>query len=246
MKILITGGNSDVGIAVSERLIARGHMVVAYDLDGGRLPDAVRFIKGDVRDFSSLAAAASGCDAGIHLAVLAGDSPAADIMSVNVLGAYGFLKAAQQARFRSAIVAGSAPVHLPPNDLDDGFLLRTSGDSDHVYDLSKMLQEVVGRDFHAHGLPVLCLRFGHIVRGAEETNLEQSRSLEDEDYCRGGWVALEDVADACSAALTTEPSDQVFEVLNIVGAAGARARFHVADAEQRLGIRLRYDFAEYA
>jgi hypothetical protein len=34
-------------------------------------------------------------------------------------------------------------------------------------------------------------------------NLLRSISLRDEEYCRGGWVALEDVVDACVAALQT-------------------------------------------
>jgi len=53
------------------------------------------------------------------------------------------------------------------------------------------------------------------------------------------------VADACVAALTTDPPGEDFEILNIVGAREARTRFHVADAEKRLGIELRYDFAAF-
>lgn len=219
--------------------------MVAYDLDGSRLPGEAQFIKGDVRNFSRVVNAAASCDAGIHLASLAGDSKDEDILSVNVLGAYGFLQAAQQAPFQSAVIASSAPVHVAPNSLDDDLLLRTSDGGDHVYDLTKTLQEVIGRDFHAHGLPVCCVRFGHIVRGAEELNLERSKPLAREYYCRGGWVALEDVADACVAALMIDPPGEVFEILNIVGARDARTRFHVADAEERLGIELQYDFAAF-
>ena len=114
-----------------------------------------------------------------------------------------------------------------------------------VYDLTKALQEVLARDFHAHGLPVICIRLGHIVHGKDEMTLDRSKALSEENYCRGGWVALEDVADACASALTIEPSDEAFEILNIVGAAGARARFQVGQAEERLGIKLQYDFAAY-
>lgn len=245
MKIFITGGNSDAGVALAEKLIPQGHTVVAYDLNGNQLPGEVQFIEGDVRDFPRVVNAAGSCNAGIHLASLAGESKDEDILSVNVLGAYGFLRAAQRAQFQSAVIASSAPVHLSPSALDDGFLLRTSDGGDHVYDLTKTLQEVIGRDFHSHGLPVCCVRFGHIVRGAEEVNLERSRPLSSEDYCRGGWVALEDVADACVAALTLDPPGEVFEILNIVGARDGRTRFRVADAEERLGIELQYDFAAF-
>lgn len=47
------------------------------------------------------------------------------------------------------VVASSAPVHLAPTELDNGSLLRTSGGNDHVYDQTKVLQEVIARDFHA-------------------------------------------------------------------------------------------------
>ncbi len=245
MKVLVTGANSEVGIAVSNRLLASGHSIVAYDLNGGKVPHDVRFVEGDVRNFTQLMAASTGCDAGVHLAARANDSSAAEIMSVNVIGAYQFLAAAKKANFRNAIIASSAPVHLEPSDRDCGCLLRTSIEDDHAYDLSKALQETIGRDYHAHGLPVLCVRFGHIVLGEQEKTLDGAKALEDETYCRGGWVALEDIAGACAAALAIEPSRDHFEVLNIVGARSARAHFRVADAEARLGFALQYDFAVY-
>ncbi|HJT43161.1 MAG TPA: NAD(P)-dependent oxidoreductase [Rhizomicrobium sp.] len=245
MKILITGGAGDVGTELSKRLVSSGHLVVVYDLKKERLPAGVQFVEGDIRDFQRIAAAAEGCNSGIHLAALAGASATEEIVSVNVLGAFGFLLAARRACFRNSVVASSAPVHLAPSALDNDLLLRTSGGDDHVYDLTKVLQETIARDFHAHGLPTLCLRFGHIVLGEEESNLQRSLSLRDEEYCRGGWVALEDVTNACAAALETPPTTSKFEILNIVGARSARDRFLVAAAEKRLGVKLRYDFAAY-
>ena len=131
MKALVTGGCGDVGIALSEKLVESGHRVVVYDQKQTRLPNGVSFIQGDVRDFSRLVAAASQCDTGIHLAVSAGDTSAEDIMSVNVSGAYGFLLAASSANFRNSVIASSAPVHLPPSQLDDGILLSLSFDFIH-------------------------------------------------------------------------------------------------------------------
>jgi nucleoside-diphosphate-sugar epimerase len=245
MKVLITGGTGDVGSELSARLVSSGHDVVVYDLKKESLLAGIQFVEGDVRDFKRVALAADGCDSGIHLASLAGTSDAEDIVSVNVLGAFSFLVAGRRAGFRNSVVVSSAPVHLAPSEWDNSLLLKTSGGDDHVYDLTKALQEVVARDFHSHGLPVICLRFGHIVLGEEETNLRRSISLRDEEYCRGGWVALEDVVDACIAAVETPRTTPTFEVLNIVGSRGARDRFRVAAAESRLGMKLRYDFAAY-
>ena len=36
-----------------------------------------------------------------------------------------------------------------------------------------------------------------------------------------------------------------FEIINVVGSAGARKRFQIADTESRLGIELKYDFKLY-
>lgn len=244
MKVLVTGACGRVGLAVTERLVSAYHQVIAYDRVVSKLPDGASLIEGDVRDFAHLTEAARGCEAGIHLAAVADGATVTDILSINALGAYGFLAAATEAGFRRTIIAGSAPVHLPTSDRDNSFP-PPSDSEDHVYDLSKALQEVIASDFRSHGLAVLCLRFGHIVRGKEATNLKGSLALKDEHYCRGGWVALEDIAEACLAGLALQPSQDELEILNIVGARGARERFRVAAAENRLGITLRYDFAAY-
>ena len=243
MKILVTGASGTIGLAVIEKLVSANHEVIGYDRVGAGLPDGAVLIEGDVRDFARLAEAARGCEAGIHLAAVADGAVISDILSINTLGAYGFLAAAREAGFRRTIVAGSAVVHLPASDRDNSFP-PPSLDGD-AYDVSKALQEVIANDFSSHGLAVLCLRFGHVVLGEAETNLERSLALKDEDYCRGGWVALEDIAEACLAGLALQPSGDELEILNIVGAKGGRERFRVASAESRLGITLQYDFAGY-
>src|SRR5688500_7231767 len=102
MKVLVTGAAATWGIALSERLVALGHDVIAYDLRGEGVPSGARFVEGDVRDFDRLDEAARECEAGIHLAVVSEGWQAKDILSVNVLGTYGFLHAARNARFRNA------------------------------------------------------------------------------------------------------------------------------------------------
>jgi nucleoside-diphosphate-sugar epimerase len=245
MKILVTGACGTIGLAVTEKLVSANHEVIGYDRVGPELPYGASLIEGDVRDFAHLTEAARGCEAGIHLAAVADGATVSDILSINAIGAYVFLAAAKEAGFRRTIIAGSAPVHLPASDCDNSIPPPSSDGEDHVYDLSKALQEVIANDFRSHGLAVLCLRFGHVVRGEEETNLKGSLALQDEHYCRGGWVALEDIAEACLAGLALQPSEDVLEILNIVGAKGARERFRVAAAENRLGITLQYDFAAY-
>jgi len=246
MKVLITGGCSDIGISLSERLVLSGHEAIVYDNREVALPQHVDFTLGDVRDFDAVAQAAKNCTAGIHLASLADGASDSEILSVNVLGAFSFLLAAHQANFRNSIIASSTPVHLTKNEEEDSFPLRFSSGDDRLYDLTKIIQEMVGREFHSHQVPILCIRFGHVVLGKEQMNLKRTRQLSSEQYCRGGWVALEDIVSACAAGLMVEPSADTFEILNIVGAKSSREKFKVEEAEIRLGIKLEFDFAKYS
>ena len=242
MKVFVTGSSSAIGTSLLAALQARGHGAVAFDLQPAFHPlHGVAYFRDDVRDVDAVDRAAAGCDAGIHLAVRANDHNATEVMTVNVLGAYAFFRAAQRHGFRSVVLASSAPVHLPSASNDNDDLLRT--DAGDTYDLSKKLQEVIAQDFHTHGLPVICLRFGHVVRGANETTLAGA-SLDQLPYCRGGWVALEDVVAGCLAALESA-GPRTFEVYNLVGSRSGRDRFNVAEAEQQLGIRLAYDFSRH-
>lgn len=244
MRTLITGVSSEIGMGIARTLINTGHEVVGYDSQlCEAMPSNIEFIQADVRDLPLLSQHARHCDNGIHLAVRAGDAFTNSVMDVNVSGAYNFMAVAQKHGFSNAIVASSAPVHLQCSI--DRELVETASDEDHAYDLSKLLQEVIARDFHTHGTPVLCVRFGHVVRGAQELNLSTPTPLAEYDYCRGGWVALEDVIEACAVALTISPSKTEFEVLNLVGSLGARDKYHVDQAEQRLGFKLAFDFAAY-
>lgn len=245
MKVLVTGANSLIGAGISERLLDDGHTVVAFDLERWRLPEGCEFVAGDVRDFATLAEAASSCDSGIHLAALAGENAPADIVSVNVIGAVSFLSAARTVGFTRVVITSSAPVHLQPAPADRDILLRTGDTADHTYDLSKAMQEVAARDFHHHGLACLCLRLGHVVDGQYGVTLDQRAPLTGEEYCRDGWVAIEDVVNGCVASLTVAAGGDEFEVLTLVGSRSGRKRFNVAYTEQRLGLQLVYDFAEF-
>jgi len=243
LNVFITGGMSSIGSLLTERLLEEGHEVVSFDIrQNEQISPQLTCIKGDIRDFEAVHEAAKGCNAGVHLAITAGEASPSDMMSVNVQGAYSFFKTAANRKFRMSVLASSAPSHLLANKKDNELLLRTAeGD---VYDLTKKLQEVIAQDYHAHGLPVHCLRFGHVVRGKENANLRGDLSLENLDYCRGGWVALEDVVTGCLAAIKSS-ADPIFHPYNLVGSKSGRGRFHVNETEKRFGISLIYDFSEY-
>ena len=245
MKVLITGGCSDIGTSLAERLVSTGCHATIFDKRTFSSSQGIEYVQGDIRDFDAVSSAAKGCDAGIHLAALSGEVADTELLSVNVIGVCSFLIAARKAGFRNSIIAGSALVHLTEKEMENSFPLRFEEGEDRLYDITKTIQESIGREFHLQRIPTLCLRFGHVVRGDQGTNLKGITSLENESYCRGGWVALEDIVNACSAALTIAPSVDKFEILNLVGSKDARMKFNVTEAEERLGIKLQYDFSEY-
>ena len=243
MKILITGSSSEIGQGIAGALLDEGHSVVAFDQTRCSIEhERLISVEGDVRQLDELIGSSVGCDAGIHLAVLAGDSEGMELLSVNVLGAYAFLMASKQAGFCSSVLVSSAPVHLEPSEFDLG-LINSSRDAD-LYDLSKNIQEIIAQDFNLHGLPVFCLRIGHVVFGERALNLDAPIPLDQLEYCRGGWVALEDVISFCIAALSCE-AESNFRTYNLVGSLSGRDRFDVATTEKHLGVNLRYDFSEY-
>ena len=198
MKVFITGRSSVLGIEVAKILANAGDRCILYDVaEPSELPHRTEFVQGDILDTALLRNFALSCNYGIHLAVVSENQSDDKFFSTNVSGAYNFLKIANEIKFQNTIVVGSAPVHLSIDSADKWPLMHTANDVDRLYDLTKILQEVIAKDYHHHGLPVLCLRLGHVVRGEACTNLKGTVALDDITYCHGGWVAIEDVAQAC-------------------------------------------------
>ena len=66
-------------------------------------------------------------------------------MKVLITGICSDIGLAQVNGFHNAVVAGSAPVHLPAELWSTAPQLPTSDGHDHTYDLSKNLQESIAR-----------------------------------------------------------------------------------------------------
>ncbi|MGF1429260.1 NAD-dependent epimerase/dehydratase family protein [Kitasatospora sp. LaBMicrA B282] len=125
MEILLTGGAGFIGSAVARRLVRTGHRVRVLDAllpavhpDHGAadaLPAEVEFVRGDLRDPDTVAAALRGVEAVCHQAAMVGlgldlaDAP--DYVGCNDLGTAVLLAAMARSGARHLVLAGSMVVY---------------------------------------------------------------------------------------------------------------------------------------
>jgi nucleoside-diphosphate-sugar epimerase len=204
VRILVTGHRGHIGSTVTDHLKHLGHHVTGFDRDDGQ----------DIRDLAAVKRAADGCAAIVHLAALAHDTagPPEQIMSVNVLGTWHVLLAAEAAGasrviyFSSAQVLGTAegerlPDYFPLDDEHPRRAMRT-------YGLSKLLAEDLCAGFTARtGIPTVALRPVWVwhpgMYARIEARWQAEPSSEWEPYWEfGAFVDVRDVAAAVSDALT--------------------------------------------
>ena len=111
---LVTGGAGFIGANYAARLLARGHRVTVYDnfsrkgaeanvqwLTDHAPPEALRVVRGDVRDAALLASVTRDADVVVHLAAQVAvttsvHDPRRDF-EINALGTFNMLEAARQA-----------------------------------------------------------------------------------------------------------------------------------------------------
>jgi len=249
LTVLITGAAGWTARPIIDRLDASGHRLIGLDI---RSPAptglrALEWVRGDVGQRDAVEAAySSGVNAVVHLAVaIGGDNYAGPEIPfrTNVLGTYNVFEAARKLRIRRVVLISSAAVHLPSEQIDGSKAWRSAADGDHLYDLTKRLQEEIARDFaETFDMDAIVLRAGHIVDAREQRD-PGGHSLEELHYCRGGWVCRHDLAAAVERAL--EAPLLGLHVFDIVGSSSARARFDVARAEAQLGFTIEERFPQY-
>lgn len=127
MRVLVTGGAGYIGSVAIERLLEKGHEVVAVDslLRGHRqaIPDGVTFMECDLRDPDATRnmVADSGADAIMHFAALhlvpeSVTDPGA-YYQTNVAGGINLLCAARDAGITRFVFSSTAAVYGSPNTL---------------------------------------------------------------------------------------------------------------------------------
>lgn len=152
MNVLVTGGAGYIGSVVTEALLAVGHSVTVFDnLSTGHrdaVPDAARFVAGDLRDVAAVtdALAASRADAVVHMAALSlvGESvrEPARYHDHNVGGARALLDAMDRCGVERVVFSSSASVYASdaPQPLDEGAAIAPANPyGENKRDVERML-----------------------------------------------------------------------------------------------------------
>jgi nucleoside-diphosphate-sugar epimerase len=256
MRILVTGAFGWTARAILQALHDAGHEIVAFDLPDTKREQEILLLskavfRGSVADFHAVKAAMTGVKAVVHLAVAVGegDYESSSVpFSTNVQGTYHVFEAARQQGVGKVVLMSEASVHLPRRPAEvvyatDPLKTADNDPAEHLYDLTKRLQEEIARDYAAaYRTNVVVLRAGHIVDGRAGVD-PHGRPLAQVGYLRGGWVCHYDVATAVLKALTYPPPG--YQAFNVVGSESARQAFEIERTERSLGMEFVVRFRDY-
>jgi len=149
MRVLVTGGTGYLGRAIVHALDRRGHepVVFARGATAAGLPG--RAIDGDVRDRTSLIAAARGCEAMCHSAALVTlwRRDPSEFDRVNVGGLEHTLDAVREAGVRRLVYTSSFLARPPAG--------RATPIAANDYQRTKVAADAVARRAQAGGAPIV-------------------------------------------------------------------------------------------
>jgi UDP-glucose 4-epimerase len=164
---LVTGGAGFIGSHLTRALLASGRQVTVLDnLSVGRrevVPDAARFVHGDIRDERAVADALTGVDGIFHLAAQVTIRGSFDRfyedLDTNVMGTARLLRAADPAAIKWFVLASSMAVYA------DASSPAPIGESHPTaplspYGIGKLAAEGVARQIlDARGIPFTAVRY---------------------------------------------------------------------------------------
>lgn len=257
MKILVCGAAGWTGRAVLANLSGQ-HDVRAFDLDAnswktwedvdGAAPDDVERVNGDIADFDTVFQLVSGMDAVIHLTVhfpsfddeeLAARDDRAFL--VNHKGLWNVLEASRRLGIQRVVHMGSCHAVHPQGTFFSSEVRRPDG---HLYAVCKRLQEEMCRQFfEAHRLSIVVFRPDYIVDARIGMGRFREQLSCDSREADGGWVCRHDLAQACRLAV--EHPSLEFEILHVVGSAGADQTCNVNRTRELLGLSFQGDVDQY-
>lgn len=235
MRVLITGGAGFLGSALAHHLVREGHRVqVIDDLSAGdpaRLPKAVHFTRGDVRDVPRLWTLLRGVECVYHLAarVFVAESVLypREYNDVNVGGTVSIMEAMRDAGVTRVVFTSSGavygnqshqPVHedLEP-DPDSPYAVSKLAAEYYVRTIGRLwgIETVILRVFNAYGpgqytpvyrAPVIPALMKQALSGGSLVIFGDGSQTRD-------FVYMDDVVDALVATATAKNVDRA--VLNI-------------------------------
>ncbi len=163
-KVLITGGNGNLGHLVAQRLSAGGIEIVRFDLPGTEKDGPGAEVVGDIRDAALMRDVfdTHEPDAIIHLASLLSGSSETDLdatWEINATASFKLMRLAQDRKLPGPFVFASTVGTYGPNAGDP---LPDDAEQwpDGFYGATKVAVERMGVYFKLnHGLDFRCLRF---------------------------------------------------------------------------------------
>lgn len=170
MRALVTGAAGFIGSHLTERLLAEGHSVRAFDLynsngsfgwlDGFEHKELTKVL-GDIRDPFQVEQACRGVDVVFHLAALV-DVPfsytaPASYVATNIGGTLNVLEACRKAEVGRVVITSSSEVYGTPDTLPIRETHPLKAQS--PYAASKIAADQLALSYHrSFGLPVVVLR----------------------------------------------------------------------------------------
>ncbi len=177
---LITGGAGFIGSHLARTLVAQGQQVTVLDnLSGGNLQnlapvqDKIRFIQGDICNFSDVIRAMEGADYVLHHAALVSVAESMEnpqkTTEININGTQKVLEAARQCSVKRVVFASSSAVYGNRPELP--YKENTPTDCQSPYAWSKQAgAELCQLYTKAYGLPTVVLRYFNVFGTGQNPN----------------------------------------------------------------------------
>jgi UDP-glucose 4-epimerase len=227
--VLVTGGSGFIGSHVVDKLRARGHEPVIYDLRPSPWHEAgsVDTVLGSITDREALERALHSCDAVAHLAAVAdvNDVHASpeDAERVNARGTVAVLEACRRAGVKRIVYASTIWVYSDCADdaVDEDTLLAAPS---HLYTSTKLAGELYCKAYQElYGIDYTILRFGipYGPRAREAAVIPAfvGKALRGEPLTLAGdggqsrrFVYVEDLADGVALGLAEVASNRIYNL----------------------------------
>jgi UDP-glucose 4-epimerase len=229
MRVLVTGGSGFIGSHVVDKLRARGHEPVIYDLRPSpwHEPGTVDTVLGSITDREALERALHSCDAVAHLAAVADvndvHAEPEDAERVNARGTVAVLEAARRAGVKRLVYASTIWVYSDCEDeaVDEDTLLPAPS---HLYTSTKLAGELYCKAYlELYGIDYTILRFGipYGPRAREAAVIPAfvNKAFKGEPLTLAGdgsqsrrFVYVEDLADGVALGLSEVATNRVYNL----------------------------------